>query len=273
MLNGGKVLGIIQTNQWLQEDFDRPTKICEKLRPYFNGQTSIEIYNQLKNFGMYRPSRSSRNNLNRMLHDNLWDKVEQLFLKYKSKWNGPDIPIFLFPVAQGGGFFRAEEKNKAGVSFPDKMFLFLSYYEDIKEIEALLVHEYHHACRMHLLDKKMEDFTLLDSLIIEGLAEYAVLKNCGKEYLANWCNMYSEKEIALFWKKFLKNQLDMRKNERSHDALLYGGRGIPKLLGYAVGYNIIDKYYCNHNYSTKLSFTIPADKYIDINKIFSEKAN
>ena len=256
-------MGIIRTDQWLNEEFDRPAKICEKLQPFFKGQTPHEIYNQLMKFGMYRPSRSSRNNLKMMLDQKAWDKVEKLFSKYKNNWDGPDVPTFLFPLAQSGFFFSRQEKSKAGVSFPDKMFLFLSYYDDPKEIEALLVHEYHHVCRLRMLGKKMEDYTLLDSIIIEGLAEYAVLKNCGREYLATWCHMYTEKELTNFWNRYLKNQLHKKKNERGHDDLLYGGGRVPKLLGYAAGYNIIGKFYENHNYSTKLSFTIPAAKYVE----------
>ena len=256
-------MGIIRTDRWLQEEFNSPGKICEKLVPYFKGQTANEIYNQLINFGMYRPSRASRNNLNRMLDQNAWDKVERLFSKYKNKWNGPDVPIFLFPLAQSGFFFIREDKSKAGVSFPDKMFLFLSHLDDPKEIEALLVHEYHHVCRLRMLGKKMEEYTLLDSIIIEGLAEYTVLKHCGPEYLANWCRMYTEKELTNFWDRYLKNQLHKKKNEREHDLLLYGGGRVPKLLGYAAGYNIIGKFYKKHNYSTKLSFALPATKYIE----------
>ncbi|MFJ7729364.1 DUF2268 domain-containing protein [Neobacillus sp. NPDC097160] len=257
-------MGVIRTDQWLQEEFDRPSKICEKLLPYFKGQKANEIYSLLMDFGMYRPSRAAKNNLNNMLEHKAWDKVDRLFSKYKNKWNGPDVPIFLFPLAQAGGFFFIrEEKSKAGVSFPDKMFLFLSHYEDPKEIEALLVHEYHHVCRLRMLNKKMEDYTLLDSIVIEGLAEYAVLKNCGREYLAKWCRMYTDKELSNFWEKYLKNQLNKKKYERRHDELLYGGGRVPKLLGYAAGYNIIGKFYESHNYSTKLSFTIPAGKFIE----------
>ncbi|MFZ7944583.1 MULTISPECIES: DUF2268 domain-containing protein [Bacillaceae] len=256
-------MGIIRTDEWLQKEFDRPLKICEKLLPYFKGQQVKEIYNQLVNFGMYRPSRSSKNNYNKMVEKKAWNQVEMLFRKYKPKWNGPDVPVFLFPLAQTGGFFIKEEKSKAGVSFPDKMFLFLSEHEDPKEIEALFVHEYHHVCRLRMLNKKMEDYTLLDSIIIEGLAEYAVFKHCGREYLANWCHMYTEKELARFWERYLQHQLQTKKNERGHDELLYGGRAVPKLLGYAAGYNVIRQYYKSHNYSTKLSFSNPAAKYIE----------
>ncbi|GHH98483.1 DUF2268 domain-containing protein [Neobacillus kokaensis] len=263
-------MGIIRTDEWLKKDFDRPAKICDRLLPYFKGQKTSEIYNQLLKFGMYRPSWRTRKNFDSMIEDKAWEQVKKLFSKYKNKWSGPDIPIFLFPLEQRGGiFFRQEERNKAGVSFPDKMFLFLSHYDDPKELEALIVHEYHHVCRLRTLNRKMEDYTLLDSIIIEGLAEYAVLKNCGEEYLANWCNIYTDREILFFWNRFLREQLYTKKNERVHDELLYGGGRIPSLLGYAAGYNIVREYYNSENYSTKLTFNIPASKFIKKRNIFN----
>lgn len=263
-------MGIIRTDQWLEKDFDRPIKICERLLPYFKGQKANEIYNQLQNFGMYRPSWKSRNNVSEMKEYNAWDRVEELFNIYVKKWSGPNIPIFLFPLNERGGLFiRRDERRKAGVSFPDKMFLFLSSYEDLKEVEALFVHEYHHVCRLRALNKDFKEYTLLDSLIIEGLAEYAVYKHCGKEYLANWCRMYTDREISYFWDRYIKKQLDISKNQKLHDELLYGGGRFPLLLGYAAGYNIIRKFYEKQNYSTKLSFTQPASKYLKENIDFS----
>lgn len=257
-------MGIIRTDEWLKEDFDRPVKICESLLPYFKGLKANEIYNLLLKYGMYRPGWRTQKNLESMIENNIWNQVEKIFFKYKTKWSGANIPIFIFPLEQKGGiFFRQEVRNKAGVSFPDKMFLFLSHYDDPKELEALIVHEYHHVCRLRALNKKMEDYTLLDSIIIEGLAEYAVLKNCGKEYVANWCHIYSERELSLFWNHFLKKQLGKKKTERIHDELLYGGGRIPALLGYAAGYNIVRNFFKSENYSTKLSFSIPAANFIE----------
>jgi uncharacterized protein YjaZ len=114
-----------------------------------------------------------------------------------------------------------------------------------------------------MLGKRIEEYSLLDSIIIEGLAEYAVLKYCGREYLADWCRMYKEKELLNFWEKYLKEQLNTKKHERKHDELLYGVGRLPNLLGYAVGYNIVERFYENNNFSTKLSFTNPALRYLE----------
>jgi uncharacterized protein YjaZ len=265
-------MGVIQTDQWLEEGFEHPTEMCEKLIPYFKGGDKSKIYQQLMKFGMYRPSRMSKYYLDFMMEQKVWEQVEQLLKKYINKWSGPNIPVFLFPLGLNRGFFARKEGNKSGVSFPDKMFLFLSTIDDFKELEALFVHEYHHVCRLRKLNKKMENLTLLDSIIIEGLAEYAVLKNCGQEYLAKWCHMYTEKEMSFLWDKYFESQLTRRKNERVHDELLFGGGRVPNLLGYAIGYNIVENYYNNKHYSTKFSFTIPAEKFLEGNNNFSRKS-
>lgn len=256
-------MGIIRTDKWLEEQFDRPIQICEKLLPVFKGQSASKVYNQLTNFGMYRASQRTKEIFNTMKNNRVWEEVEGVFEEYKGKWGGPDIPIYLFPIGQNRSFFfRQEEKVKGGVSYPDKMFLFLSDSLTPQELEALFVHEYHHICRLNKQTKRFDDYTLLDSIIIEGLAEYSVLVHCGRNYLADWCTMYSSAEIEDFWGRFLEGNLDIKKSERKHDDLLYGSGRIPKLLGYAAGFKIVEDYYRQNHYSTSLSFTMPARKYL-----------
>jgi uncharacterized protein YjaZ len=256
-------MGIVKTYDWLEKDLKDPIKLCERLVPYFEKQNPIEIYKQLLEYGMYHPSRQTWDIVDMLKKGKVWDKVKSYHEFYRKKWAGPDIPIFIFPIEQSRGFFTRQEKGKSGVSFPDKIFLFLSKLDDPIELEALFIHEYHHVCRLNSLNGKMENYTLLDSIIIEGLAEYTVLKNCGKKYLANWCNLYTEDQMNTFWSRYLKNNLDCKKNEKIHDQLLYGYGRIPKLLGYAAGFELVKKYYEDRNFSTKLSFSLPSANFID----------
>jgi uncharacterized protein YjaZ len=256
-------MGIIRTDQWLEKEFNQPVKVCERLTPYFKDQKGNEVYQQLLQFGMYKPSRASLDAFNKMVNNQAWSKVDKVYKLYVEKWSGPKVPVFIFPIKQNGGLFRKADRNKSGVSFSDKMFLFLSPEVDMDETEALFVHEYHHVCRLNKLKKNIREYTLLDSIIIEGLAEYAVLKNCGKQYLAEWCSMYSKIEIDMFWERFLKDYLSVKKKERLHDELLYGNGRFPKLAGYAAGFSIVQEYYQTHPYSVKRSFTIPAENLIN----------
>jgi uncharacterized protein YjaZ len=265
-------MGIIATDQWMQKEFDQPRRLCERLTPYFKQQNGNEVYRQLLLYGMYKPSIASWVSFNKMLDDKTWLKIEKIYQSYKAKWEGPEIPVFLFPIHQNGGLFRKADQTKSGVSFLDKMFLFLSPEVDRDELEALFVHEYHHVCRLNKLKGNVHEYTLLDSIIIEGLAEYAVLKNCGKTYLADWCTMYSEKQLVHFWDKFLKDHLSIKKKEKLHDDLLYGNGRFPNLAGYAAGFSIVQNYYQKHAYSTKKSFSLSARKLINETKYIVEES-
>lgn len=92
--------------------------------------------------------------------------------------------------------FRQADKN--GYSFEDKMFLFLPANISDEELEALFVHEYHHICRLKKTGKRVLEHTLLDSIIMEGLAEHAVLDYCGKQYLLRWNSLYSTEALEKF---------------------------------------------------------------------------
>ncbi|MEH7253493.1 DUF2268 domain-containing protein [Neobacillus niacini] len=265
-------MGIIRTDKWLDEEFDRPTKICDKLLPVFKGSSAPKIYQQLTEFGMYKPSSRTKGIFLSLKENKKWEEVERILQEYQKKWRGPDIPIYLFPIGQQRSFFsRQEDKVKGGVSYPDKMFLFLSNSLTSKELEALFVHEYHHICRLTNQTKRFEEYTLLDSLIIEGLAEYAVLVNCGRNYLADWCSMYSDSELIKLWDKYLNDNLELKKSDRKHDDLLYGTGRIPKLLGYAAGFRIVEEYYKNNQFSISLSFKLPAKKFLLAENSFTKK--
>jgi uncharacterized protein YjaZ len=209
---------------------------------------------------MYKPDRSSRNTFREFKEKETWRLAEKIYLKYKHKWAGPEIDVYIFPAAAGGVFSR--KNGKSGVSFKNMLFLFLTPDVDEKELEALFVHEYHHSCRINRQKKSLEEYTLLDSIILEGLAEHSVEINVGKEYRGKWCTQYSKEEIVHFWRKILKDQLKVKKEDRLHQKLLYGEKPYPQLLGYAAGYEIIKEFREKKSFSTKLSFIAPSEYFV-----------
>lgn len=214
---------------------------------------------------MYKPSRQNWIMFEKLKEMRIWDEGEKLLKKYQKKWNGPDIDIYIFPIQGISGFHKEESSHKSGVSFKDRMFLFVSPFEDIKELEALFVHEYHHVCRINKQKKALKDYRLLDSMILEGLAEYAVKENCGESYLAKWCNYYTEKEIESFWNKFIKFEINVNKRNDLHDQILYGVDGYPKLVGYATGFYLVNEFMKTKNFSTKTSFLWSPETFVNKN--------
>ncbi|MBM6618293.1 DUF2268 domain-containing protein [Bacillus suaedaesalsae] len=244
-------MSIIQTDRWLKEYGDQPVKLCENLITYFKKGKAVDIYQHLASFGMYKPSIFTRKDeIQQFIKANHWSTVKKLFESIRKKWNGPDIPIIILPLNERNAQLM-KENGKAGLAFKDKLFLFLPREIGALEIKALLVHEYHHVCRLNQISKKEEEMTLLDVIILEGLAEYAVKEICGESYNANWISYYSEEKLEKWWKTIIFPNKDVKEQDPEYNNLLYGRSGYPKMLGYCVGAHIINK--CIDKKKEKLS--------------------
>ncbi len=232
--------------------------ICEELKGTFEGEPPRKVYQHLANFGMYKPSRKTKEIYTSLVKEDVWAKCDKFLKKYQKLWNGPDIPIYIFPFNQSN---RGND-NKSGLSFSDMMFLFIGDIEDEKELEALFIHEYHHVCRIHYQKKDVDNYSLLDSIIIEGLAEHSVQIHCGEKYNADWCRKYKEEELEEYWSKYLKDNLDVNKNDYVHDALLFGLGKYPDMLGYCYGFHLITKFKKQKSFSEKAYFILESEKFL-----------
>lgn len=227
---------VIRTDRWLDEQFFHPYRLCEPLKAHFENLDPPGIYQFLAEKGMYKPSGLTFQDFVRLKEMKVWDRADKYLDHFRKRWKGPDIPVYIFP-ANHSLFSPLVLKN--GYTLPGAMFLFLTPQEDGKELKALFVHEYHHAARLHRLGRKTETFTLLDSLVMEGLAEHAVSDSCGEKYVARWMRRYTEKQIAKLWEKYFRANLRLKTGDPGHDRLLYGMRGVPPMAGYAVGFAIV----------------------------------
>lgn len=250
-------MSIEKTDLWLDEHFEDPVKICSKLTSSSNKEDAAELYDYLVSFGMYQPNPMTMKMFHKLKDEDSWSKVENLYLKYKAKWNGPDIPVYIFPMRRTR-FSKIDPKS--GVSFKNKMFLFLTPSMDDRELEALVVHEYHHICRLKYQEKPYHEFTLLDSILMEGFAEYAVTKCCGKNYNAKWISYYNNEELEYYWKKYVMKNLEAKKMDPIHDAILFGKGRFPNLIGYAAGYRLINLLYNQKSFTFRETFTIKEDE-------------
>jgi uncharacterized protein YjaZ len=250
---------VIETNMWLKEKFDHPVEICQKIIE--DKENAKDFYRYLLKFGMYNPTKNCRDTYEILEEKKVWKTVNSFYKKYRKEWNGPDVPVYIFPMYERPQLFSKSTTNKSGLSFQDKFFLFLSPNLHEKEIEALFVHEYHHVCRMNALKKEIKEYTLLDSIVLEGLAELAVRESCGINYLAEWCKLYSTEEIHQYAKKLLVDNLSIKKDTRLHNQLLFGEGNYPKMLGYATGYAIASNYRESKKISLPDTFTISSDHF------------
>jgi len=200
----------------------------------------------------------------RWLHkEKIWHKIEHLWQKYKRRWKGPSVKIFIFPKNPPGIFANRGEDLKSGISFPGQIILFLCPVGDEKELEALFVHEYHHVCRMAAQKKSIKQYTLLDSLVLEGTAEYTVGKLVGSEYRAAWCRSYGKEILESCWRSFIKDNLTITRKNKLHDDILFGRGPFPKLIGYAAGYHLVESFFKTRRYTESLSFSLPSEIFLE----------
>ena len=254
-------MGIIRTDRWLDESFSDTRKVEDYILDAVHSKEQALI-ETLKKTGMYRPNKRTKSIYEQMKERNIWEEAEGYYNKYQKEWGGPDLPILIFPVAMEGlRLFRPAEKRKSGLAFIDKLFLFVSADITKKELEALFVHEYHHATRLSVLGDRMES-NLAGSIVMEGLAEYAVSEYCGIGYLAPWTTRHTTEEVRSILKsKYIPN-IELERNDPLHDRLLFGGGGMPKMAGYEAGYRIVKDYAEYKGLKTKALFSLSAKEII-----------
>ncbi|UCZ51962.1 DUF2268 domain-containing protein [Bacillus shivajii] len=245
---------VIHTTEWMlqliqesdhrrgDESIPRFSKLFEQIPEWTDDQWIAFLYqNGLKPIHLM-----TRKKLAQWHQTMKLNKLERHWQKLKEEFSGPDAKIFIFPVNDDHSVIMESLRGKNGVSFPT--FLLLFYSEDIplKEKLALLTHEYHHVCRLHYQNHTEESVSLLESMIMEGLAEIEVERTLGEEYKAPWTNIYTTDEIKHWWKYVLEKRKDLI-GRRNHHIYMFGGKyGIPKWIGYRTGYEIVKSYCDKH---------------------------
>lgn len=236
-------MSVIRTDAWLLDLYHHPIKLCAKLKSYFERASEAELYNHLTIHGMYRPDRQGLEQVKALQNNKVWEIVQKDERYLREKWEGPDVPIFIFPVDGRNQKIQRDLKGKSGLAYKDKLFLFVSDENTEKEIRALFTHEYNHVCRLASMAKKEEHYVLLDTVVMEGLAENAVRERFGEELLAGWTSYYTDEELEKMWKQLIRPNRDILTTDRRHQELLYGLKSFhPKMLGYCVGYYLVKKY-------------------------------
>src|SRR5690625_4042584 len=248
-------MSIIATDQWLkqyqasksgvwEEDMKLQQKIlCEQLNSFFPDATLHDIHQHLIQNGLFLPNSSDQKMIEQLCDENHWQVAEEIMERLKQEWNGPAVPVFIFPANLEIEQLRVDFQGRSGLAYQDKIFLFISHHTSKAALQALITHEYNHVCRLNFLNKEEQDITLLDAMVMEGLAETAVAECLGKEYLAPWTSMYSLQYAQTCWKKWILPHLNIKKLHYRNQLLMYGDQSIPKWLGYNIGFNLVQSFF------------------------------
>jgi uncharacterized protein YjaZ len=274
-------MGVVFTNKLLREFIKRKREtesirylelqrklLCDPVAEHLKEYPSEQLHKYLLENGLFHPDAKILKEIRELEKQKVWTVVTSHYESLKKAWNGEEATIFIFPVERRNEMIMKELHGKMGISFHKVIILFLSKELSKKEICALLTHEYNHVCRLAYLDKHFKELTLLDSLLIEGMAEVAVEEFIGKDFSAPWISLYSRKELQPYWVR-VKDLLHL-KGKHKHDMILYGdmankNQGFPRWFGYVVGYLIIKDYIKTHR-PVKMSELLKKDS----NEIFKE---
>ena len=258
-------MGVIRTDKWLLEFYKDPIELCKNLTKYFYGVNEEDIYIHLVAHGMYRyPKKSGTELVQSFKKNNVWEIIEREKNILQKKWQGPNVPIFIFPVDTNNRKIDKVTGGKSGLAFKDKLFIFISSKHTNNEIKALFTHEYNHICRLENFSKKESDYVLLDTIILEGLAENAVHNRIGKDFVAPWTKYYSTTELKKIWTKIIYPNRKISNLHPKHQKILYGLRLYPEMAGYAVGYFLVKEYMTKKKLTDQELLSIPSEKIAQI---------
>jgi len=231
-------MSLINTIEWLKKTPNQ-LKICEKLIPYFHKMDNREIASYLHSFGMYKHLSNVDKWIEYMTNSQIFSYISKLEKKFKLEWKGPDVPIFIFPIDQTNRKIEREYRGRSGIAFHNKLFLLLSKNVDKDDIKSLFLHEYHHVCRLAAVTKSEEEFTIIDTIIMEGLAENAVREILGEEAVSNWTKFHGSDQCERFYQRIILPQKEVKRDNAIFIQLMFGTGFYPNMLGYSVGYHIV----------------------------------
>lgn len=266
---------VIATDQWLKDYLNSKSGtmekdmalqreiLCRKLIAYFPNATAYDIHHHLLQNGLFLPSASDQKVIEAMCRKDYWKIIVEELKQLISKWNGPDIPVFIFPSNLKNKQLRVDFNGRSGLAYQDKICLFISSRTSEAELQALLTHEYNHVCRLQYLNKKEEDIQLLDAMVLEGMAEMAVYERLGKKYLAKWTSIYSLAYVLTYWSEWFAPNLDSKKIDMRHNLLMYGDYSIPKWLGYNMGFHLVASFAENKQIELDKILRIPSKVILD----------
>ncbi|RYG71441.1 Zn-dependent protease [Lentibacillus lipolyticus] len=235
---------VIRTDKWLLHSYKKPAELCQKLKAQFpEDARASDIHQHLIAHGMYQqPPKDDDEWIKNLKEKEIWQIVREEEQKLRKLWHGPDVPIFIFPADPNNRKLQHEQNGKSGLAFPDKVFLFVSRENSANEIRALFTHEYNHVCRLNSYSKSMNDYRLLDTIVLEGTAENAVRERLGNQYTAGWTAYYPNAQLEKLWKHAVYPNRHAAISSRIHQDILYGHRFFPKMAGYCVGYYLVKNY-------------------------------
>lgn len=248
-----------------------------KLHPTSNNENLfLETFNLTNNelnfmlfFGMFNIN-SNVKDLEKQLHKlkklqfetYIETELRRLQEKYPSKH---PIQFGLFLLEEKDDFVRDRLGGVSAFADYNGNLCFIVYPDEkVRSIlKSTIAHEYHHHFRINNLGLTEENETLLDRLVLEGLAEHFVRIELGESYLGPMMRALSEEEARMLWHTKYVDHL--RDKGDATDSFMFGDheQGMPLWAGYSIGYYLVKWFIERNNFKSIEELTeLPSHNFI-----------
>lgn len=190
---------------------------------------------------------------------------EELELLHKQYPSNRPVQFELFILDKNDDFVKSKLNGvSAFTDWNGKMCFAILPEENVRStIKSVVTHEYHHHWRISALSLKEDGETLLDRMVLEGLAEHFVKERLGEKYLGPYKDALSETQAKTIWESTYKNHIDDKGTLT--DLYMFGSKdkGLPFWGGYSLGFYLI-KWFLDKdkNISIKDLTILPSDQFI-----------
>lgn len=188
-------------------------------------------------------------------------ELEGLQEKYPS---GKPIILELFTL-DGNDEFVLDKLGgvSAYTEYNDEMCFIVYPEEKIRStLKSVIAHEFHHHWRIAQLEINEENETLLDRLVLEGLAEHFVRIEYSDEYLGPFKDALTEKEAKSLWDTKFKTHFFDKGSLTEPFMIGNKEQGLPFWGGYSLGYYLVKWFIEKHrDLSIEELTLLPSEKY------------
>ncbi|MBN8211153.1 hypothetical protein JI666_20755 [Bacillus sp. NTK071] len=191
---------------------------------------------------------------------------EELELLHKEYQSNRTVEFELFILDENDDFVISKLNGvSAFTDWNGRMCFAILPEENVRStIKSVVTHEYHHHWRISALGLKEDGETLLDRMVLEGLAEHFVMVRLGDEYLGPYKDALSETQAKTIWESTYRKHINDKGT--TTDIYMFGSddMDVPFWGGYSIGFYLI-KWFLNKNkdLSIKDLTLVPSNKFIE----------